>query len=514
MRTDSASVHAVADIGITGTIKEAIARGSVAFTARSGDGLRVTNIGAAEGSVVLADSGAIDVTVRADSLPFRLIPAPKDVEDIRGGAIGVVRVTGTIADPHYNGTLQVADGGLRVPRTGTVLAGVNGPIHINDGVVSIENMYGDIGGGRFALKGNATLNGDAPHVDMTATIDSGYVARTDSVSILASAELRLLGELKAPRVEGSVDFHDGVMHEDVLKRRKPLDVEDPPYADLVARVPWLRDSRLRVAEAQVEETSGSKINARVVLNIHPGFTIVDEDSEMFGTGRLVITADTSGTKADGIYRIEGGQYNNFGERFDVVGGSFFFDGSSMAPHVSLRAEHGSEAPLGTTLGSAGQIMDYMPPLEFFAIGGLVQFTEEVRRLSLVPERQTELGALLIYGEQVQPVTGFRNNRLWQLDDGSDVLGERGESQMIPLLWAYTADEGYDYIPLNKGYLRAGNYAVGPRYPGRTIVGGTISGGLRLKPFEVDVTHAMEGDALPGLRVRYDMDAFVQADGVQ
>jgi hypothetical protein len=501
LRTDSGTALADAAVRVGGRLEAPTASGRVDVAVETPDG--VVPAGHAEGSAVLARAGPLDVDIVADSLPFRLLPVPDGVEDVRGAATGRIAVTGTLDDPAWDGLLRVSDGGLRVVRTGSTLSGLGGVVRVSDDAVSSDDLRGELGGGPIELRGRVTLSGK-PSIDARARLERGTVVDTDSARVVASAELRATGPLDRASVEGSVVVHEGTMHEDVVQRREPLDVEDPPYAELVGRVPWLTRSRLRPEVAVTPAApAGPFARAHLDVRIERGFSIIDEDSEMYGTGRVVVDVDSAGVTAEGVYRIEGGEYNNFGERFNVVGGAFSFDGTGTRPRITLRAEHDHGAPIGTSVGSGARAMDYFPPLEFFAIGTLPRVSEEVRRLSLLPESQTQLGAMLIYGEPVQAVRGLRMPMVWEADDGNDLVGERAESQSIPLLWAYTADEGYDYVALSRGYLRSGVYTVGSAWPARLVVGGVLRGGVRFAPFEGEVSYAIEGGAWPGVQLRWE-----------
>ena len=466
--------------------------------------------GRMDGEVRLASDGAIAAELKADSMPLRLVPAPSAVHDVEGVATGAVRITGTVEEPRWSGAINVSGGGLRVRRAETRLTGLQGVIRVENDVVSTAGLIGALGDGRIELTGSAQLRGATRPVAATVRIDRGLIVNNDSLRAVASSELRLDGDLSAPRVRGQVVVHHGRFDEDMLKESEPLDLDRPPYAVVAARVPWIRESRLLARDtvpATEARTRSRPLDLDVTLRVEREFRIVDEDSETFGVAELRFTTDSTGVIAAGSYRIEGGAYNNFGERFRVLGGIFHFPGQGTLSRVSLRGQHEPGAPFGRDLGNSRHAFDFFPPLESFGIGSLSFISEEVRRFSMLPETMTELGGVLLYREPVEPVTEWRARRWWRADAGATVLGPRAATQLFPLLWAYTADETYDLIPLDKAYLRASTIEVGPAYPGRTVIAGVIGGGLRSAPFELDVRQPLKGNAWPGMQLRYETGAW-------
>ncbi|MGH7507590.1 MAG: hypothetical protein ACRELX_18200, partial [Longimicrobiales bacterium] len=346
-----------------------------------------------------------------------------------------------------------------------------------------------------------------------------------------TAALRADGPVDAPHVEGTVALLDGWVHEDNFAREQPIDTLSPPYDDLIARVPWLEDSRLRRGAARplatreppqrppevspplparpVEDVAVTEeqdeqppFTARIGVRIDPGLALIDEDSEIFGNGDITIIADSVGVYAEGIYRITGGYYAQYGEVFEIRGGAFSFAGDGLVPDVAMRSEHRIDKPLGSWLTPASHVFDGFPRLEFFAIGTTAVVTEEVRRLSLLPESRTELAALLLYGEPVQPVTGWRTRDFWPPDDGGGLFSVSSATRSTVLLWSYISNESYDYLPLQFAYLRGGTIEAGPEYPGRITVSRFFQGGLRLGPLHAVVMQPLEGGTAPGIRLNY------------
>jgi hypothetical protein len=205
-----------------------------------------------------------------------------------------------------------------------------------------------------------------------------------------------------------------------------------------------------------------------------------------------------------MFRIRGGFYANYGEFFDVVGGAFQFSQELDGPRVGLRSVHTIRSPLGTGLGEGARVMDGVPPLEFLGLGSASAQSQEVRRLSSLPESLTRLGELLLYRVEPEPVTGYRATPVWLPDDGGDVVDERSAAQSIALLWSYVSNEAYDVVPIRVADFASGVISVGSPYPSRIIAGPILRAFARANGFEIAVVQPVVGSAAPGGRLTWTM----------
>lgn len=522
--TDSGSFLGFASIVATGPLDEPVARGDarLLYSRREPVADTVT-VAVASGSAVLASEGAVSAIVTADSLPLNAVPVSAEVEDVRGTMSGELRVSGTLERARLDGVAQVRDAGLRVLRTGTPIERVNGRFRIEDGVATAEDVRGRAGAGAVALEGSVRIHGQPRRLDLILSADSATLMDTDSATVVGSARLRAAGSLEQPRVDGNVTLLTGTVHEDNFKRSPPIDLESPPYADLAERVPWIERSRLRSRRngdrhsprrtqrkqsADSTSTGEAALRGRIAIEIRPGVKVIDEDSELYGTGRVIITADSTGFNASGLYHIEGGTYAQYGEVLRVVGGVFQFTGSGFDPRVTLRSELVyDDQPLTTGMGGWINALESFSPLESFAIGSTIAVSEEARRLSLLPESKSQLARLLLWGVEPEVITGLRTSPLWAPDDGGDFAGERAETQSVALLWAYLGNEFYDFVPPSHGHLDAGVVTIGSEYPARMVVGPTIGGVMLRGRVEARVAQPVVAGAMPGLRLRYRLGAW-------
>ncbi len=489
------------EVRVVGPVDGARANGKVDII----DGATNRLSGTATGSAILAKNGALEVDIAADSLPLETLPLPSDqVDEVSGHVRGRIAIRGTLNDPQLNGAARLVDAGGRVRRSGTRLSGLGGELRIDDGVVTTD-IRGVAGTGALALTGTANLMGERT-VDLRFRADSATLTNTDSAHVIASARVAITGPMKQPQVDGRVRLVGGWVKEDVMLKSTVIDPEKPPFAELAARVPWVTNSRLLRNVKKGEPKKGPPFRGTITIEVSPDISMVDEDSKLYGTGEVLVSADSSGVHALGGVKFLGGFYANYGERFIVQGGGFRLSNTG-ATLLAMRSDNDRDK-LGARNYGSGSPLDWYPGLEIFAHGTTATAEEQARRLSKLPESQTELAALLIYGSTPEPIAGLGTRRFWLPDEPSDLIGERAESQGGPLLWSYIADELYDYLPLTRTGLQGGTVTIGSRFPGRLVQGplfrlnATVADDLQLFG-----SWASEGSALPGVRARLRRGEF-------
>jgi hypothetical protein len=449
------------------------------------------------GNAVLAHDGALDLDVTMDSLPvagFR--QSAQHIDDLRGHVRGRVNVRGTFDDPKFGGRAHLVNAAGRVRATGMEVERLNGMVYLEQDRIRTNGIRGRAGPGTVSLSGMARW-GERPQLLLELHTDSARVVDTDSASLLATSDLTITGTPKEPHLGGRVRLVGGWAKEDLMKSNPVIDPDDPPYQKLAARAPWIRNSRLRAAQAR---SDGPPFRGRVTLEITPAIKVIDEDSELIGHGEVVITADSTGLHPSGGVRFLRGYYANFGERFLVWGGGHRFSNGEI--RLALRADHDVDPLNGRDQGSAAAL-EWYPGVEIFVLGSAATASEELRRNVPLPESPTQLAARLLFGEPIEPISGWSNPRFWLPDQPSNFFGKRAEQQGSTLLWDYSADEAYDYLPLSRISLQGGTVTVGSRFPGRIVQGPLFRVGLNVtRHLNLQANLAPEGSAAPGLRARW------------
>jgi len=460
----------------------------------------------AAGSVALDDARTLAFTVTADSLRVEPVGGTRadsaGIAELRGGITADVRVTGTMDAPRLAGSVRVRDGGLVVERTNTRVDSLDAVLRLDGERAVIDTLRARVGGGLALASGVFDWSGDAPALRVALGLDSARVIDMDSARVTASARITAAGRLDRPTVDGTVILLEGRVHEDAFARDPPLDLEQPEYTELAARAPWLEDSRLRRAWAARDTTTDAPpFDGELRIEIRRGMRIVDEDSELGGTGVIRIRAGSSRLAFDGVYRVDSGEYAQYGEVLNVVGGAITFNGGGFAPSITIRSEHHIDQPLGIGYDNALHPLDDVPRIESFAIGTIGAASEEARRLSLLPETKDELGARLLYGIEPPVVTGLDAAPFFLPDDGTSLVGSRARTQSVTLLYGYAGNELYDFIPPLRAGLRSGAVTVGSRFPGRIVVAPVLTAYTRVGPVRAQITQPVGAGSHPGVMLR-------------
>lgn len=455
----------------------------------------------------LADD-TLAATARLDSLPLRLLPFDVDLE---GTATAALDLGGSLDAPLAGGTIRLK-GTAYVPGHPDLSGG--GTVHLRDGALRFDDVRFRAGDGELRLRGSIApgpvfgvrIHGAAGgrRVDLTMELDSLLVLDERLARVRVSGSLRLRGDPDSLVVSGRL-LPSGHLREDYFASDPSLDAGDPAFADLAARAPWPAGGRLAAltgagparsdgaagAAGSDGTTRGGRVpwlpsvgdlTGEVVVEVTHALRLLDEDSELQGTGEIRLVLD-KGIRTAGIVALEKGFYTQFAQRFLVYGGALDFDGPGLMPRFALRSDYDDEALL---IGDdrARPWPERFPPFQFFGYGEAGRAptggaSEQTLRYTVLPRTQLEMARRILMGSDVQPVGDWREELWWLGDDGAGLVGGRALSQGIPLGWSFMADRLYDYLPLDVGYFATGVVMAGPDYPGRVVVAPVLRGALVL-----------------------------------
>ncbi|HEX6588250.1 MAG TPA: translocation/assembly module TamB domain-containing protein [Longimicrobiales bacterium] len=468
------------------------------------------------GTAPAGGAGAIEVLARVDSLPLTLLPLPAQIVDFRGYAVASANVTGTLAAPDIVAQIDLHDVRFDVPEYGTGVDSMSAGVRLASDRVELVDVHAWRGDGALSLTGGVQLSGpldltdparafDGATLDVTASLDTMTVADMDSARAVVAGELRATGPLVRPHVEGAIAVVDGFAYEGKLAPDPPLDPGDPPHDDLLATAPWpatrLREAA-RAEHAEDDATGSLPLTADLTATITPAFRIIDEDSDLGVRGAVRLIVDERGATALGDAAIVDGFYAYYGELFRMTGGAFAVDDGTTRLAMSgiLRDDY---RPLGLGQGGAGGFDRRDPPIGIFGFSTPATVLEQLRRATPLPATQAELASLLLFDVPVQPVDAWHHELVWRAADPTELIGHRSAIQGAGLAWSYVADELYDYVPLERGYLRAGTLRTGSRYPGWIMLGTQLEAGANAGDHTTArATYIVSADAAPGVGLRY------------
>ncbi len=268
----------------------------------------------------------------ADARPFRthiagqfsdldLLPAfIPDIGTVSGLVRADLRVTGTLSDPVFDGSLAIEDGVTTIPRLGLSLTdlglalqgtrtglGLRGAVTSGDGQLKFDGRF-DVTDGQ--LSGSSRLTGESframnmPEFQVDVSPDIGIEIAGHAVSV--DGEVRIPFARISPR-----DFEGQVtVSADEILLDEPVDEE---------KNPWRISSRIRIVLGDVS-FDGFGLTGDVTGSL----TAIDEpDRPTRGTGELSVTD---------------GRYQAWGQQLDIEFGRLLFAGGPLThPGLSVRA---------------------------------------------------------------------------------------------------------------------------------------------------------------------------------
>jgi autotransporter translocation and assembly factor TamB len=158
-----------------------------------------------------------------DAVDLQVASSPIDLAIVQGFTPYVSNVTGTVQanfkvvgtgyDPHLDGALEVRNGAFQLPDLGTSYTGLDTRIDLTPEVVKISEMkIVDNHGSPMTVGGQLAVHGrEIGGVEVTLQSKDFKVIDNELGNLRLDTNLRLTGEVRAPRLEGSVDVNTGTL---------------------------------------------------------------------------------------------------------------------------------------------------------------------------------------------------------------------------------------------------------------------------------------------------------------
>ncbi len=324
----------------------------------------------------------LQATVRLPRSPVnflrQFIPA---VEQLDGDVAFDVAIGGTIARPEFSGSGDITINAARFTNaTLPALHGFQSRLLFRGNTLTLERFKGDLAGGPFTLGGRVVFTKlTEPNMDVDLRAESILIARNDSLTARADANLKVTGPAATATVKGNLALTNSHFLKDIdlipiglPGRPAPEPVEERP--DYSIKTPPLRDWKFDVAIKTKDPFSirGNLANGNALIDLHLG-----------GTGGR--------PELKGIVRLENVEATLPFSRLDVTNGFLYFDPSdSFNPRIDLQ---------GTSL-----IRDYTVRVYVYgnSLSPQAIFTSEP------PLPQEEIISLLATGTTRQELTGSGN----------------------------------------------------------------------------------------------------------
>ena len=308
----------------------------------------------------------------------QFVPA---VQELDGDVALDVDVTGTIAQPVLSGSGDMTVNVARASNaTLPALRDFKARLNFARDALTLEQFGGELSGGRFTMSGRVTFPKlTAANLDLQLKSDSALIARNDTLTARADADIKIAGPLNSANVTGTVSMTNS----HVLKNLDLIPIglpgrpaPQPPAArpEFSLPDPPLRDWKFDVAIKTRDPVliRGSMANGGAVSDLHLG-----------GTGLR--------PTLDGVVRLENVEATLPFSRLEVSSGSVYFSpDDSFNPRLDL---HGTSVIHDHTI----HVYVYGTALQPEAV-----FTSEP------PLPQEEIISLLATGTTREELTGSNN----------------------------------------------------------------------------------------------------------
>ncbi len=308
----------------------------------------------------------------------QFIPA---VEQLDGDLAVDVAIGGTIAHPVLSGSGDITINVARFTNaTVPALRGFQSRLLFHDNTLTLEKFHGDLAGGPFTLGGRVVFTKlTEANLDLDLRAESILVARNDSLTARADANLKATGPVTSATVKGNVALTNSHFLKDIdlipiglPGRPAPQPIEDRP--DYSITQPPMRDWKFDVAIKTKDPFSirGNLAKGGAIADLHLG-----------GTG---LHPELKGT-----VKFQNVEATLPFSRLEVTNGFLYFDPSdSFNPRIDLQ---------GTSL-----IRDYTVRVYVYgrSLAPQAVFTSEP------PLPQEEVISLLATGTTRQELSGNTN----------------------------------------------------------------------------------------------------------
>lgn len=180
-----------------------------------------------------ADGDAIDLQISSSQIDLGVIQGfTTYVTDVTGTLQANVRVTGTGRDPHLDGVVDIRGGSFAVPDLGTAYTGLDTRVDLKPDAVTISEMrLVDAHQQVMTIGGTLAVHErEVGAVDVKVRSENFEVIDNDLADLKLDTDVRVTGELRAPRVEGFVEVETGTV--DVARVME--EATSDPYAEETA----------------------------------------------------------------------------------------------------------------------------------------------------------------------------------------------------------------------------------------------------------------------------------------
>jgi hypothetical protein len=339
----------------------------------------------------------IDLAIKSSTISLGLIEGLTDVVRNVSGEVKLdVKAVGTSRDPHFDGSIELANTAFLVADTGSKYKNARAAITLASDKITVDALHiEDTDGHPLDVHGSlGTHELRVGDLEIEATARRFEVMRNDLGRVSIDATLQMRGRLETPRITGDITITDGTLRVDEILARtlfQPYSTEPTTMAniDAVAALnPWDRlglDVSLHVPGTL--RLTGDNIQ------ISAGTPIGLGDINLRLTGDLYLYKDPAQPlSVTGSFDSVRGTYAFQGRRFDVVPASSINFRGDLDPEIYLtvtRVIQGVETRV-SIFGSLRQPelrLASTPPLDQSDILSLIIFNTSANQLTAPQQQQ-------------------------------------------------------------------------------------------------------------------------------
>jgi translocation and assembly module TamB len=379
----------------------------------------------------------MNVAIASSSVSLGLLEGVTDVvRDVSGELRVNVSAVGSSRDPHFDGTVNLADAAFLVASSGARYKNGRAVLRLSPDRMTVESLHvEDRNGNPLDVRGSlGTHELRVGALEIDATAREFEVLRNEFGRIDVDADLTLRGQFESPRVEGQITITSGDLRVDAILDRamfQPYSTRPATTPDvdaIVALNPWDRlglgielhvPNTLRLVGDNVQITPGTpigfgNINLRVLGDL---YLYKDPAQPLDITGSF--------DQVTGTYAFQG-------RRFDLDPTSSINFQGDLNPELFVTVTR-EISGVQTRVTIAGPLQQpelrlaSTPPLDASDILSLIVFGTSTNELSALQQQQLAVRAgTLAAGFLAAPIMSALERTLglstFEIEPGTDIRG--------------------------------------------------------------------------------------------
>ncbi|NKI25793.1 translocation/assembly module TamB [Arenibacter sp. 6A1] len=386
------------------------------------------------GDFIAAESGAqLNLDLLLNELKIKALEqfAPGAITETSGSVNGKFKVSGTLAEPLYQGSFNFDKAGLLLKSLNTRFTMADETVSLDNKGIYLRNFtITDANNNRFALDGEVGTKNllnptfalkvkakDFQVINATSEDNEQYYGK-----VKMDADMTLSGNLKTPKITGTLRVNEGSDFTFVVPESQ-LDITEREGVVIFVNKENPNDILTRNKDdgASSAILTGYSIDTQLSVENNATFTIViDERSgdnfQISGKGDFIVGVEPSGrTTLSGRYEVKKGHYeaslyNLVKRRFEISpGSSIIWNGDPLDATLDIKAIYKVEtsaAPLMATkistqnAAESSKYKQKVPFLVYLNVDGSLLLPELSFNLDIPEAEQGAFGGA-VYGQVQQ-----------------------------------------------------------------------------------------------------------------